>query len=106
MTKIATFLAVALFAAGLTSTASAAGPMTYLPVTSAKAANALKVGTPVAFTCDKCHGVTVTTVDSSHSHLTGFKCPLCKQAFVPNTSGRGFTYIDNAGHSAHIAVAR
>jgi hypothetical protein len=109
--KIFSLLAVALFAAGLTMTASAAGPMTYLPVKSAQEAGELKVGSQIAFGCDKCHGITIATVDSKRAYLTSFKCPLCKQTFVPHMSaGRQgaigtFTYTDKSGHTAFLAAA-
>lgn len=84
--KIASLLTASVIVAGFTASASAAGPMTYLPVKSAKAASALKVGSAIAFSCDKCHAVTVTTVDSKKSFLTGITCPSCKQTFAPNMS--------------------
>jgi len=111
--KIASLLTAAVIIAGFTASASAAGPMTYLPVKSAKAASALKVGSTVAFSCDKCRAVTVMAVDSKKSFLTGITCPSCKQTFAPNMSsgdrraGTGtFTYADKAGHTGSLAAAR
>ncbi len=111
LTKIASLAAVAL-CFGITSTAMAGpGPMMFHPVKSAKEAAGLKVGSEIAVTCGKCHGMSVMTVDSERSYQKGYNCPMCKLSYktiMPGGGGRGsyglYYYTDGAGSTATLSA--
>ena len=91
-----------------------AGPdrTVFYPVKTMKEAKELKPGTKIAVVCDKCHSVTVMTVDGKRSYLEGYKCPTCKKTFKLVEHGGGAhapatyepVYTAAQGGTAHLTV--
>jgi len=105
-------LLCALLSAGFMAPAFAGpGPHeTYLPVTTMKQAESIKLGTRIAFECPSCGAVKTMVADKEKGYLHGYTCDRCKQHFVVRPDAHGGTrgaYVcsDDTGHKAKLFVA-
>ena len=69
----------------------------YAPIKTMAAADALKPGQKIAYTCPDCGSVTLMTVDKDRNNLKSFTCPMCHEKFdLKETGSSGKTHAEGA----------